>query len=81
MMHPATELRFLSREIGYGVFAVERIPTGTITWTGDPLDQRFTPEQVGQLPVSNAVRVLALEPDMRRQLRLILAILRCPRAR
>jgi hypothetical protein len=50
MMHPATELRFLSREIGHGVFALESIPTGTITWTADPLDQRLTLKQVGELP-------------------------------
>ena len=49
-MHPATELRFLSPEIGYGVFAVERIPIGTITWTSDPLDQRLTPGQLDKLP-------------------------------
>jgi hypothetical protein len=44
MIHPHTELRFISPEIGYGVVATEFIPKGTITWVLDPLDQKFTPE-------------------------------------
>jgi hypothetical protein len=49
MMHPATELRFISKHIGYGVFALEPIPRGTITWTVDQLDQKFTRDQVERL--------------------------------
>jgi hypothetical protein len=49
MMHPATELRFISEEVGFGVFARQPIPRGTITWTADELDQRFTRDQVGRL--------------------------------
>ncbi len=41
MMHPHTELRFINESIGYGVFATEFIPQGTITWVLDDLDQKF----------------------------------------
>jgi uncharacterized protein len=48
MIHPRTELRFISDLIGYGVFATELIPKGTIVWALDSLDQRFTAEQIAQ---------------------------------
>ena len=41
MVHPDTELRFVSPAIGWGVFATRDIPTGTITWALDVLDQHF----------------------------------------
>ncbi len=41
MIHPHTELRFINEAIGYGVFATEFIPKGTITWILDELDQRY----------------------------------------
>lgn len=43
MIHPKTELKFISNEIGYGVVATEFIPAGTITWALDDLDREFTP--------------------------------------
>lgn len=43
MIHPHTELRFISNEIGYGVVANQFIPAGTITWVLDKLDREFTP--------------------------------------
>lgn len=46
MIHPHTELRFISESIGYGVVATRLIPKGTITWALDKLDRIFTPEQV-----------------------------------
>lgn len=45
MIHPKTELKFISNEIGYGVVATEFIPVGTITWVLDKLDREFTTEQ------------------------------------
>ncbi len=42
MIHPKTELKFISREIGYGVVATEFIPAGTITWVLDKLDREFS---------------------------------------
>lgn len=50
MVHPDTELRFVSPEIGWGVFATRRIPRGTITWALDALDQRFRPAEIVTLP-------------------------------
>lgn len=50
MIHPHTELRRISDSIGHGVFALKRIPRGTITWALDYLDHVFTPEQVAKLP-------------------------------
>jgi SET domain-containing protein len=44
MIHPDTELRFISPEKGYGVVATKLIPKGTITWAFDILDQTFTPD-------------------------------------
>lgn len=43
MIHPNTELKFISNEIGYGVVATQFIPTGTITWVLDELDREFSP--------------------------------------
>ena len=45
MIHPHTELRFISSEVGYGVVAIQDIPAGTITWALDKLDREFTIEQ------------------------------------
>ena len=49
MIHPDTELRFISPEIGFGVVATKKIPKGTITWVQDDLDQVFTPRQVQRM--------------------------------
>lgn len=57
MIHPATELRRVDARIGYGVFATELIPRGTVTWVRDPFDQRF-----------DAGRMAALDPMLRRAL-------------
>lgn len=46
MMHPDTELRFISSEIGFGVVATRLIPKGTVTWVFDLLDQTFSPAQI-----------------------------------
>lgn len=49
MIHPDTELRFISNEIGYGVVAIKFIPAGTITWVLDQLDREFTPLELQQM--------------------------------
>lgn len=51
MIHPHTELRFISKEIGYGVVATQLIPKGTVTWVLDKLDRTFDPEEVEKLPL------------------------------
>ena len=45
MIHPKTELRFISNEVGYGVVATEFIPAGTITWVLDKLDRQFSTDE------------------------------------
>lgn len=49
MIHPDTELRFISPEVGYGVVAKKFIPKGTITWALDELDREFTPKQFHEM--------------------------------
>ena len=38
MIHPATELRYISPSIGFGVFATKFIPQGTIVYVQDALE-------------------------------------------
>lgn len=44
MIHPDTELKWISETIGFGVVATRRIPKGTITWVQDELDAVFAPD-------------------------------------
>jgi len=46
MLHPYTELRHVNKHIGYGVFATQFIPKGTITWVRDDLDQTFAQQEI-----------------------------------
>ncbi|MET1253699.1 SET domain-containing protein [Aliikangiella maris] len=45
MLHPYTELRYVSPEIGYGVFATCNIPMGTIIYASDDLEICITPDK------------------------------------
>lgn len=49
MLHPDTELRYINDRIGFGVFAVKRIPKGTVTWVLDELDRHFSKEEIDAL--------------------------------
>ncbi|MCB0733328.1 MAG: SET domain-containing protein [Flavobacteriales bacterium] len=49
MIHPHTELKFISNEVGYGVVATQFIPAGTITWVLDKLDREFSPSEFQQM--------------------------------
>lgn len=49
MIHPSTQLRYIDDRIGYGVFAVELIPRGTVVWAKDSFDQIFAPPQLDSL--------------------------------
>jgi SET domain-containing protein len=44
MIHPNTELRKVSPEVGYGVFANAYIPKGTIVYIKDDLELVFKPD-------------------------------------
>lgn len=57
MIHPHTELRYINPSIGYGVFATQLIPKGTITWILDDLDQKIDESYL-----------LSLNPLLREQL-------------
>lgn len=50
MIHPHTALKYINDEIGYGVFATQLIPAGTIIWAKDKLDRELTPEEYHNLP-------------------------------
>lgn len=43
MVHPSTSLQFISPEVGYGVFATQFIPKGTITYIKDSLETVISP--------------------------------------
>jgi hypothetical protein len=43
MIHPKTELRFISENVGYGVFATDLIPEGSITYVKDSLELVISP--------------------------------------
>lgn len=49
MIHPDTEVRFISNEIGYGVVATKMIPKGTVTWVLDKLDRIYSPVEIETL--------------------------------
>lgn len=50
MIHPSSELRFISAEIGYGVFATEFIPRGTFLWVLDAFDRILSAAEREALP-------------------------------
>jgi hypothetical protein len=58
MLHPHTELRFVSEEIGYGIFATHDIPKGTITWVKDQLDRVFKPSDLEKMSEANVENLL-----------------------
>ncbi|MCB0608524.1 MAG: SET domain-containing protein [Lewinella sp.] len=49
MMHPHTQVRFISDEMGCGVFATAFIPKGTIVYVKDELELEITPEAYAEL--------------------------------
>ncbi len=49
MIHPDTELCWISAEIGHGVRATKRIPRGTLTWVRCALDRVVTREDAAAL--------------------------------
>lgn len=49
MMIPYTKLRYINKQLGFGVFAKKLIPKGTITWALDELDYILEPEFIANL--------------------------------
>ncbi len=58
MLHPDTELRFVSPEIGYGIFATALIPKGTITWVRDELDRVIPASELAKFSEANKENLL-----------------------
>lgn len=50
MIHPDTEVRYISEKIGKGVIARKFIPRGTIVWVQDKLDRIFQEHEIISLP-------------------------------
>lgn len=46
MIHPDTELRFVSPAVGFGVFATAAIPRGTLLWVACHFDRVLTATEV-----------------------------------
>lgn len=57
MIHPDTELKFVSPLVGFGVFATERIPKGTVVWALDPLDQVLSPQRRAGLDAASRAQL------------------------
>ena len=49
MIHPHIALRFISDEVGYGVFATQLILQGSITYVKDPLEISVNPAEYARL--------------------------------
>ena len=45
MIHPKTELKYINDQVGYGVFATDLIPEGTIVYVKDSLEVVITPTE------------------------------------
>ena len=66
MMHPDTEIQFVSEQVGVGVFATKLIPKGTIVWIKDELDLMLTEEFVeslGDLQKADVYKYAYLDTD------------------
>lgn len=48
MIHPHTTLRYINDTVGYGVFATEDLPEGTLVYVKDSLEIELSPEQVAK---------------------------------
>jgi hypothetical protein len=54
MMHPKTEVRFVDPTIGYGVFAAEDIPRGTIIYVRDRLDAAYAARSANRIDAAES---------------------------
>ena len=49
MIHPHTTVKYISHEIGYGLFASKNIKKGSVVWVMDDLDRVFSEEDVRRM--------------------------------
>ena len=52
MIHPHTCIRYIDDVIGYGVFATQFLPKGTIVYVKDELEIELSPEHYQNLPLT-----------------------------
>ncbi len=50
MIHPHTRIHYINDQMGYGVFATQFIPEGTITYIKDSLELEISPEAYAGYP-------------------------------
>lgn len=50
MIHPHTQLRYISDAIGYGMFAARDMPMGTLTYVRDPFERLFSQAEFAAMP-------------------------------
>lgn len=64
MVHPSLQLKWISEEKGYGLFAKELIPKGTVTYCQDPLDIVIKQKELPNYPEALKANILkfAFEP-------------------
>jgi len=55
MMHPKTEVRFVDPTIGYGVFAAQDIPRGTIVYVRDRLEAAYTARSANRIEAAETL--------------------------
>ncbi|MCB0326956.1 MAG: SET domain-containing protein [Bdellovibrionales bacterium] len=52
MLHPSIQIRWIDNEKGYGLFASESLPKGTVTWALDKMDRIYQAKQIEKMPVN-----------------------------
>ncbi|HEX5055223.1 MAG TPA: SET domain-containing protein [Gammaproteobacteria bacterium] len=57
MIHPDTAIKFVSEQIGLGVFATADIPKGTLIYVRDPLEQKLAPRDFNALDTAQKAAV------------------------
>lgn len=50
MIHPSTKLQYINDQMGYGVFATQLIPKGTIVYVKDSLEIEIEPDDFNSYP-------------------------------
>ncbi|PKG99983.1 SET domain-containing protein [Paraglaciecola sp. MB-3u-78] len=64
MVLPSLQTKWISDEKGYGLFATEFIPKGTVTYCQDLLDIVISPDELSKLPqvLIDSIHKFAFEP-------------------
>lgn len=57
MIHPDTAIKYVSEQIGLGVFATADIPKGTLVYVRDPLEVKLAPREFNALDAAQKAAV------------------------